>query len=1183
MSSFRTSFLCAPKRRQLAILTAFALGAQLPGYVSAATPPGTVAAVAAETSPYAASRTLKLKQRGTVKDLLIDQRRQFTPHPYEASGYYATQGETLTIRYTPLGGRKPNVPPELWIVPVYNAADASVTDQVVKLTEGLNTVTVQNGGAIEFSAPNQPFGGDVEVEIVSGGHAMPHFVLGKHSKADWSQMFEAFPDAPYAELIGKRMSIVMPAGVLKQKVDDPVLLMQTWDRIVDATEEQFGLSSANARPHEATPFTYQFSTKPDSTGGYMSASSTWLRTNISGVSDVVSAAGLRTSWGPWHELGHHYQLPAIKWTGQTEVTVNLTSLYVQRMFEGQATRLEAGGVWTRTFNYLAQASRSYDELTDVWIRLAMYWQLDLAFGKDFYARFGALTRALPSDQLPMTDATKKQFLILQASRVSGYDLTPFFEKWGLPLTSETEAALKSLGLKTLDKPIWENHDAAVKYTYSLAEQNAAGKIVVPARVAAGSTFVAKVDVGNRDAGKLTYEWQIPEGFRGTASNSPQITLTAPTNVLQNSSAPIRVTVSESGQSMLIGSAIQLKTGVPTAAETQAFDTKVATGEGKSQVLTWSGVRTGVVGDVYAYDNPSSGDRDYFLLKTSDYGYFPLDRTSDDHWTYLTTLYRGGPSLSPLQAMEKKILADYGKTEFQSYSDSTTGTVGDLYEANNSYRGTVDFFKLKKASYWYFPTNQASNSYWEYLGSYDGTQYLAGPEPEVEPENHEPVAQLTGPESVEANAAVTLDASGSSDPDGDALTFTWQIPAGIQATPAGSKLSFVAPSASQAAAYIFGVTVSDGKLSTTAKKTVTVKAAVKPDPTPTPTPAEPPVASAGADRTVVGTSDYTWSYPLTGSASRDPAGQTLTYQWRAVSGPFSVRNGDRADAEVLVPKDTAGTGVFELKVTNAAGKTATASTKVMVIAPAVTLTGSTTVTGNTGSNYKASANFDQPSYAWTLADASGQAAASGSGAEWDLPVDVKSGNYTLTVRAESTKGLRSASAKQAVKVERAETPQPVEAKVSGPAEVEAGKTLTLTGTQSVNKNGTPTTYYWMVPASVGKNADTSSVQLKVPADAKPGTQYAVKLSVYDTQNKQSSTTNYTVTVKASSERPPEPPPGPDAYPSYQAGTAYKAGDIVLNKGQVYQCKPFPYGGWCSQSPSAYEPGKGWAWTDAWIKK
>jgi len=54
----------------------------------------------------------------------------------------------------------------------------------------------------------------------------------------------------------------------------------------------------------------------------------------------------------------------------------------------------------------------------------------------------------------------------------------------------------------------------------------------------------------------------------------------------------------------------------------------------------------------------------------------------------------------------------------------------------------------------------------------------------------------------------------------------------------------------------------------------------------------------------------------------------------------------------------------------------------------------------------------------------------------------------------------------------------------------------------------------------------------------------------------------------------------AYPAYQAGTAYKAGDIVSNVGALYECKEFPYSGWCGASPYHYEPGVGAVWADAW---
>ena len=55
---------------------------------------------------------------------------------------------------------------------------------------------------------------------------------------------------------------------------------------------------------------------------------------------------------------------------------------------------------------------------------------------------------------------------------------------------------------------------------------------------------------------------------------------------------------------------------------------------------------------------------------------------------------------------------------------------------------------------------------------------------------------------------------------------------------------------------------------------------------------------------------------------------------------------------------------------------------------------------------------------------------------------------------------------------------------------------------------------------------------------------------------------------------------------QGLTSYTDGTKVLQpkNGKVYQCKPFPYRGWCSQwsaSATQYEPGIGTNWQDAWI--
>ena len=139
-----------------------------------------------------------------------------------------------------------------------------------------------------------------------------------------------------------------------------------------------------------------------------------------------------------------------------------------------------------------------------------------------------------------------------------------------------------------------------------------------------------------------------------------------------------------------------------------------------------------------------------------------------------------------------------------------------------------------------------------------------------------------------------------------------------------------------------------------------------------------------------------------------------------------------------------------------------------------------------------------------------------------------------------------------------------------ASVESGKQVTIQANAS-DPNGDALTYQWSVPAGLTATGQNSATLVVTGPAVTADTLYDLSLTVSDGALDATAVTRLTVK-----------PAGGAGYPAYKAGTTYKAGDRVSNVGGNYECKPYPFTTWCSGAAWAYEPGKGTAWQDAWIK-
>jgi len=190
-------------------------------------------------------------------------------------------------------------------------------------------------------------------------------------------------------------------------------------------------------------------------------------------------------------------------------------------------------------------------------------------------------------------------------------------------------------------------------------------------------------------------------------------------------------------------------------------------------------------------------------------------------------------------------------------------------------------------------------------------------------NRAPVAKAGEDRTVDERSTVILDASTSTDPDGDALSYTWTQtggPAVALSDAQARKPSFNAGEVTANTALTFTVTVSDGSLSQTATVHVTIRNQNR-----------GPLADAGDSQTVSQNTDVT----LHGGRSKDPDGDALTYAWVQTTGPeVALTGADTAEPTLKTPKQVKAetTLTYTLTVTDAAGATATSSVNVIIEPP-----------------------------------------------------------------------------------------------------------------------------------------------------------------------------------------------------------------------------------------------------------
>ncbi len=363
------------------------------------------------------------------------------PEVWQETGLYAAPGEVVTVKAASL--------PDFRIVrivigchrdklfkldkwsrfPLINRSfDLQVGEtKVANAFGGQIFIMVQNGPlASKRTAPGKPTViGNFSLDF-SNAVAASTYVLGKDTLATWKETLKS--PAPWATLVTKNVILhVRTAQLLK--LEDPQPLLEWWDKVLGLEDDLIALQ--RLAPERVVP-DIQIS------AGFMHSGYPFMCQLKASEKEIFDLEGLKKkgNWGFFHELGHNHQRTDWTFTGQTEVTCNLFSLYVMEKLVGMPTGQGHGAM--KNLEQLMSQRLATPANMGFFEQLAPFVALVKAHG---WEPLRATLRSYADQPVKGDEASRKNIFVVRYGQFAKADVSDFFGKLGYPITPETKAAL----------------------------------------------------------------------------------------------------------------------------------------------------------------------------------------------------------------------------------------------------------------------------------------------------------------------------------------------------------------------------------------------------------------------------------------------------------------------------------------------------------------------------------------------------------------------------------------------------------------------------------------------------------------------------------------------------------------------------------------------------------------------
>lgn len=387
-----------------------------------------------------------------------------------------------------------------------------------------------------------------------------------------------------------------------------------------------------------------------------------------------------------------------------------------------------------------------------------------------------------------------------------------------------------------------------------------------------------------DFDPLTYAWSFSSRPAESAATLSDPSSVIPTFVLDKPGTYLIQLIVNDGFDDSAPSAVTVKTSniAPTAnagpdTSGQVGDTITLNGNGSSDpdgdplTYQWAFVSR-PTGSVAALHNAATVSPDFTIDKP---GTFIVQLTVNDG------VLNSTPDSVLISTQNTPPVADAGPDQSAQVGDTVYLDGSGSSDADNNplaYAWTIAYQPAGSAATLMAASSAKPSIRLDRAGSYtiqlvvnDGRDSSAPDEMMITTTNSAPVADAGPDQFKQIGQTAQLDGSGSSDVDGDALTYAWSI----TEKPSGSTAALNAPNSvtpsfpvDKEGTYVVQLIVNDGK-EDSAPDTVTIS-----------TENAPPTANAGPDKSVpVGA-----NVVLDGSGSSDPEGDPVNYTWSFTARP-----------------------------------------------------------------------------------------------------------------------------------------------------------------------------------------------------------------------------------------------------------------------------------------------------------